>query len=71
MLFALYSQGVLNTGIHWLLLVLLAGLLVLRMARALVFSFKKDVSKFYMFLYLCALETAPLVLLYRWLEGIL
>ena len=71
MLFALYSRGILNTGIHWLMLALLAGLLVLRMFRALLFSFRKDLSKFYMFLYLCALEMAPLILLYRWLEGVL
>ena len=32
---------------------------------------KKDISIFYMFLYLCALEISPLVLLYRWLEGML
>jgi hypothetical protein len=44
---------------------------LMRLVRGAIFSFKKDVLIFYMFLYLCALEIAPLVLLYRWLEGVL
>lgn len=71
MLLALYTSGLLNQLVFGLLLVLLLGFLILRLLRGMIFSFKKGLSKLYMILYLCALEMAPLVLLYRYLEGIL
>ena len=66
-----YTRGILQDMVFWTSIVTLSGILVLRLIRGFVFSYKKDVLIFYMFLYLCALEIAPLVLLYRWLEGIL
>jgi hypothetical protein len=71
LVFVLYSRGIFLEIASWVLLASLSAVIVLRVLRAFVFSFKKNVSIFYMFLYLCALEIAPLVLLYRWLEGIL
>ena len=71
LLLSLYSRGILHEISAWLLLGTLVSVILLRVGRGLVFSFKKDISVFYMFLYLCALEIAPLILLYRWLEGIL
>ena len=66
-----YTRGILHDIVFWTSILVLSGIIVLRLIRGLVFSYKKDVLIFYMFLYLCALEIAPLVLLYRWLEGIL
>jgi len=71
LLFVLYTRGVLQTVFIWITFSTLGVVLVMRIIRGIEFSFKKDISIFYMFLYLCALELVPLVLLYRWLEGAL
>jgi hypothetical protein len=71
LLFTVYTRGVVQDVFFWLTLCVLAIIFLVRLVRGVIFSFKKDVLIFYMFLYLCALEIAPLVLLYRWLEGVL
>jgi len=71
LLFVVYTTEVLKEVFFWLAIAIATLVVFMRLIRGLVFSFKKDVSIFYMFLYLCALEIAPLVLLYRWLEGVL
>jgi magnesium-transporting ATPase (P-type) len=67
----MYTQGIVQQIFTWISFGTLGVILVMRIIRGVAFSFKKDISIFYMFLYLCALELAPLVLLYRWLEGVL
>jgi len=71
MFLLVYTRGTLQGVIFWTCIFALSGIVVMRLIRAIVFSYRKEVLIFYMFLYLCALEIAPLVLLYRWLEGIL
>jgi len=71
MFLLVYTRGTLQEVIFWTCIFALSGIVVMRLIRAIVFSYRKEVLVFYMFLYLCALEIAPLVLLYRWLEGIL
>ncbi|MDX2431107.1 MAG: DUF4271 domain-containing protein [Bacteroides sp.] len=71
LLFVIYTDGILMIIFQWIALVAVFALLMMRLIRSVVFSFRRGVSIFYMFLYLCALEMAPLILLYRWLEGIL
>jgi len=71
LLFVLYTTGALQTVFIWVTFSTLGVVIVMRIIRGAEFSFKKDISIFYMFLYLCALELVPLVLLYRWLEGAL
>jgi len=71
LLFLIYTDGILNVVFQWIALTAVVALLIMRLIRGFVFSFRRGVSIFYMFLYLCALEMAPLILLYRWLEGIL
>jgi hypothetical protein len=66
-----YTKGILQQVVLWTSIVIILGILVLRIIRGMVFSYNKEVLIFYMFLYLCALEIAPLVLLYRWLKGVL
>ena len=66
-----YTKGILQDVFFWLSLITVCGIFLMRLIRGVVFSYRKEVLIFYMFLYLCALEIAPLVLLYRWLEGIL
>jgi len=71
MFLMVYTRGTIQNIVFWIIIFALSGILVMRLIRGLVFSYRKDVLNFYMFLYLCALEIIPLVLLYRWLEGIL
>ena len=71
LLFVVYTTGVLQEVIFWVTLTIATVVILMKVIRGVVFSFKKDISLFYMFLYLCALEIAPLVLLYKWLEGVL
>ncbi len=66
-----YTKGALQETVFWTCIFVLSSIVAMRLIRAVVFSFRKEILVFYMFLYLCALEIAPLVLLYRWLEGIL
>jgi hypothetical protein len=56
---------------YWITAAVVVVVMVMRVIRGVVYSFKKDILIFYMFLYLCALELIPLALLYKWLEGIL
>ena len=67
----LYTRDWLHEAVHWLALLMVAFIVGMRLIRGIIYSFKKDVSVLYMFLYLCALEIVPLILLYRWIEGIL
>jgi len=71
LIFVLYTTGFTREIFQIAALATVLVIFIMRLVRGFVFSFKKDVSIFYMFLYLCALEIAPLALLYRWLEGIL
>jgi hypothetical protein len=71
LLFVLYTTGVIGKVFQWATIMAVFVILIMRLARGIIFSFRKDISIFYMFLYLCALELVPLVLLYKWLEGIL
>ena len=71
LLFVVYTTGIIQMIIFWLTASTIVLVMVMRIVRGLVFSFKIDISLFYMFLYLCALEIAPLLLLFRWLEGAL
>ena len=66
-----YTRGTLQEILFWLTVFVLSAIIIMRLIRAVLYSYRKDVLIFYMFLYLCALEIAPLILLYRWLEGIL
>ena len=66
-----YTKGTLQGLFFFFVIFVLSVIVIMRLIRGFVFSYRKEVLFFYMFLYLCALEIAPLVLLYRWLEGIL
>jgi hypothetical protein len=66
-----YTTGFLQNLLFWGVVFILSCIVLMRLIRGIVFSYRKEVLIFYMFLYLCALELAPLVLLYRWLQGIL
>ncbi len=71
LLFVIYTKGIFQDVVIWATLGVVGVILVMRIIRGIAFSLKKDISIFYMFLYLCALEIVPLALLYRWLEGVL
>ena len=67
----LYTREGIAEVSFWIAMAILLLIVLARIFRGLIYSLEKNVLIFYMFLYLCALEIVPLVLLYRWLEGIL
>lgn len=71
LLFMVYTTGLIQEIFYWMALVTVLLIVAMRLIRGVVFSLKKDVLLFYIFLYLCALEIVPLALLYKWLVGIL
>ena len=54
LLFVIYTDGILQMVFQWIAFGALSTILIMRIIRGVVFSFRKDVSIFYMFLYLCA-----------------
>lgn len=71
LLLMVYTKGYLQEALHWITVIAVVFILFMRITRGIIFTLKKGVLLFYLFLYLCALEIVPLALLYRWLQGIL
>jgi len=54
----------------YLTLILIAVLMGMKLVKGVVFFFKKQVFSFYLFLYLCALEIVPILLIYNWIKTV-
>jgi hypothetical protein len=65
-----YTTGTLQVFVIYLCFCVLAILLVSKIIRGAIFSAKKKIFNFYLFLYLCALELVPLLVLYKWFTTI-
>jgi len=65
-----FTSGTLNEYIIYLSLFTLIMLLIVKILRGVIFSMEKGVFSFYLFLYLCALEIVPILLLYKWFSTI-
>ncbi len=61
-----FTEGALNNVIIYLSLVFLIILLAMKFLRGVIFSLNNRVFNLYLFLYLCALEIVPILLLYKW-----
>jgi hypothetical protein len=66
-----YSLGTLQEISFYTALIILGTLIFMKIIRGIVFSRDKRVFSFYLFLYLCALEIVPILLLYKWFSTIL
>jgi hypothetical protein len=64
----IYTKGIFNDIIVFLTIFLLVAIFIIRIIRGVVFSSKHSVLNFYLFLYLCALEIVPLLLLLKWMN---
>jgi hypothetical protein len=64
----IYTTGILKELSFYIALTILGLLIFMKIVRGIVFSREKRIFSFYLFLYLCALETVPLLLLYKWLS---
>ncbi len=71
LLFLAYAPDKLKVYLLWILIVVLSSVYILRIIRVLLFSRKRNVFILYMFLYLCALEIVPLLLLFKWTESVI
>jgi len=61
-----YTNGILNDIAVWSALAIIVVMLVMKIYRGILFAVKTRVLNFYLFLYLCALELVPMLLLYKW-----
>ena len=66
----LYSADVLREILIFIGIAVILIMIIMKIARGIQFSFKHNVFNFYLFLYLCALEIVPLLLIYKWLKTI-
>ena len=65
-----YTNGILNDIAVWSALAIIFVMLVMKIYRGSLFAVKNRVLNFYLFLYLCALELVPMLLLYKWFTTI-
>jgi hypothetical protein len=63
-----YTPPQISKIILLLAIIFLSILLLLKIARGIEFSLRHNVFNFYLFLYLCALEIVPILLMYRWFQ---
>jgi len=66
-----YTPENIRNYLFWFVLALILLIYILRIIRGLIFSWKRNIFIFYMFLYLCALEIVPLLLLFKWTETVI
>jgi hypothetical protein len=66
-----YTSGILKEFSFYIALIILGILIFMKIVRGIIFSWEKRVFSFYLFLYLCALEIVPILLLYKWFSSIL
>lgn len=66
-----YTSGILQEYLFYAALIVLAVLVFMKIVRGIIFSLEKRIFSFYLFLYLCALEIVPILLLYKWFSIIL
>jgi hypothetical protein len=61
-----YTTGILNDIVIWTAIGTMSILLLMKFLRGFIFARKNRILNFYLFLYLCALELVPILLLYKW-----
>ena len=70
LLFIIYSNGIFKNTVEWLSISAVGIVILLRIYRGFEFSIKKGVFILYLFLYLCALEMVPIMVLFKWIQSI-
>ncbi|MCF8224945.1 MAG: DUF4271 domain-containing protein [Bacteroidales bacterium] len=66
----IFTVEILNDIVLYTSLALLVTIFIMKILRGIVFSFKHGILNFYLFLYLCALELVPILLVLKWFSGI-
>lgn len=69
-LLLIYTTGIFNEIIVIITLLAIAIIYLVRILRGIVFATKHGILNIYLFLYLCALEIVPLLLLYKWIVSV-
>lgn len=62
----IFTEGYIYEIIYYITLFALLLILLFKVLRGIIFSVKYSILNFYLFMYLCALEIVPLLLLYKW-----
>jgi hypothetical protein len=68
--FITYSNDFIKIVFEWISFGVVGTVVMLRIYRGVEFSIKKGVFILYLFLYLCALELIPILVLYKWIQSI-
>jgi len=66
----MYTPDIVSQIMIYFALFIMASLLLMKVLRGITFIRKHRIFNFYLFLYLCALEIVPLLLLYKWFTRI-
>ncbi|MBN1132195.1 MAG: DUF4271 domain-containing protein [Bacteroidales bacterium] len=66
----IYTNGLFRDILEWTSISLMGILLILRIYRGILFSLNRKVLILHLFLYLCALEMIPLMVLFKWISSI-
>jgi hypothetical protein len=66
-----YTEGWLREVLIWISVSTIILIIGIKIIRGILFSLKRHVFSFYLFLYLCALEMVPILLIYKWVTSIL
>lgn len=62
----IFTAAYFHEIVYYFTIFLLLLILAMKLLRGIIFSLKHSILNFYLFLYLCALEIVPLLLLYKW-----
>lgn len=68
---SVYTSQNLQTILIYISAAVILLIVTLKILRGISFSLKRHVFSFYLFLYLCALEMVPILLIYKWITRIL
>ncbi len=63
-----YTNGIIQKIVVIISVSALISVIIMKIFRGLLFSYKHNVFNFYLFLYLCALEIVPIFLIYKWFK---
>ena len=67
---AAYTVGKVHDISIYAAICLFGMLLAMKIGKGIIFAVKKDIFNFYLFLYLCALEIVPILLIYKWITTV-
>lgn len=66
----IYTENTINEICFILAISMFLMMIIMKAIKGFIFSIEKHVFNFYLFLYLCALEIVPILLMYKWITTV-